>query len=136
MNTTIDIVYEPPMPDEYNELRVIAGLSARDKAGAVIALTNSIFNITLRQSNELIGMGRIIGDGGCFYQIVDIAVDPTHQGKGLGKLIMFEIMKYLDRNAFKDSYVSLIAEVPADRLYKKFGFEYTQPKSVGMYKRY
>lgn len=136
MNTTIDIIYEPPTPDEYNQLRTKAGLSTRDKAGAAIALTRSIFNITLRQSNELIGMGRIIGDGGCFYQIVDIAVDPIHQGKGLGKLIMAEITQYLDENAYKDSYVSLIADIPADRLYKKFGFEYTQPKSVGMYKRY
>ncbi|WP_373454357.1 hypothetical protein [Cereibacter changlensis] len=27
-------------------------------------------------------MGRLIGDGGCFFQIVDIAVDPSHQGQG------------------------------------------------------
>lgn len=42
----------------------------------------------------------------------------------------------LDKNAYKDSYVSLIADVPADRLYKKFGFDYTQPRSIGMYKKY
>ncbi|MHA0856115.1 GNAT family N-acetyltransferase [Paenibacillus sp. CMAA1364] len=136
MNTKIDIIYEPPYPDEYNQLRLNAGMSARDNAGAAIGLSNSIFNVTLRQSNVLVGMGRIIGDGGCFYQIVDIAVDPFHQGKGLGRLIMSEIMNYLDKNAVKDSYVSLIAEIPADQLYKKFGFEYTQPKSVGMYKKY
>ncbi|AOZ94391.1 GNAT family N-acetyltransferase [Paenibacillus crassostreae] len=136
MNPAIDIIYEAPLPEEYNELRVKAGLSAKDIAGASIALGNSIFCIILRQSNDLIGMGRIIGDGGCFYHIVDIAVDPSYQGKGLGKLLMAEITQFLDENAFKDSYVSLIADSPADQLYKKFGFEYTYPKSVGMYKKY
>lgn len=82
------------------------------------------------------GMGRIIGDGGCFFQIVDIAVNPVYQGKGLGKLIMAKITSYLDEEAPKGAYVSLIADVPADRLYQKFGFDYTYPKSVGMYKKY
>lgn len=136
MNPSIDVSFEPPLPKEYNALRVRAGMSPRDDTGAAIALNNAIFTVTLRCSDELIGMGRVIGDGGCFYQIVDIAVDPTLQGKGLGKLIMTHIMEYLDKNAFKDSYVSLTADVPADHLYKKFGFEYTQPRSIGMYKKY
>lgn len=29
--------------------------------------------------------------------------------------------------------VSLIADVPADRLYMKYGFQYTEPRSRGMY---
>nr|WP_306080832.1 hypothetical protein [Paenibacillus borealis] len=45
---------------------------------------------------------------------------------------MSELIKYLDEKAPKGSYVSLIADIPADNLYKKYGFEYTYPKSVGM----
>ena len=33
-------------------------------------------------------MGRVIGDGGLFFQVVDIAVEPAHQGRGLGKAIV------------------------------------------------
>lgn len=101
-----------------------------------IGLKNSIFIVTLRDFDKLIGMGRIIGDKGCFYHIMDIAVAPSYQGKGLGKLIMLEINKYLENHVPKTSYVSLIADVPADRLYKKLGFEYSEPKSAGMAKRY
>ncbi|MBU5439369.1 GNAT family N-acetyltransferase [Tissierella sp. MSJ-40] len=132
----IDISYEIPNAEEYNNLRIISGLSPKDEAASEIGLKNSIFMISLRDSGKLIGMGRIIGDGGCFYHIVDIAVAPSYQGNGLGNLIMSEITKYLDDHASKDSYVSLIADVPADRLYKKFGFDYSAPKSVGMAKRY
>lgn len=132
----IDISYEIPNAKEYNNLRIIAGLSPKDEAASEIGLKNSIFMITLRDSDKLIGMGRIIGDGGCLYHIVDIAVAPSYQGNGFGNLIMSEITKYLDNHAPKGSYVSLIADVPADRLYKKFGFDYSAPKSVGMAKRY
>ncbi|WP_308637222.1 GNAT family N-acetyltransferase [Paenibacillus silvisoli] len=77
-----------------------------------------------------------VKNGGCFYQVVDIAVDPEHQGKGYGKLIMSELMTYMDGHAPRGAYISLIADVPADRLYSKFGFAYTSPSSVGMYKKY
>ncbi|MGZ9586720.1 GNAT family N-acetyltransferase [Paenibacillus marinisediminis] len=137
MNNIIDVIYQAPDPAEYIALRIAAGLSSKDLSGAKIAMNNSIFAVTLRnQDKQLIGMGRIIGDGGCFYQVVDIAVDPAYQGRGFGKLIMSEIMDYLENNAPKDSYVSLIADIPADQLYKQYGFDYTTPRSVGMYKRY
>lgn len=80
-------------------------------------------------------MGRVIGDGGCFLQIVDIAVRPDYQGQGLGKVIMNELMDYLKRETPADAYVSLIADQPADKLYLKYGFRYTAPDSLGMYLR-
>ena len=132
----IAVSYEIPDAQEYNNLRIISGLSPKDEVGSEVGLKNSIFIVTLRDSEKLIGMGRIIGDKGCFYHIVDIAVAPEYQGNGLGKLIMSEINKYLGNNIPKSSYVSLIADVPADKLYEKFGFEYSAPKSVGMAKRY
>lgn len=137
MSDNVEIRYNPPAAEEYLALRAAAGLSPKDLAGSKIALQNSIFAVTLRQPDkQLIGMGRIIGDGGCFFHIVDIAVHPDYQGKGLGKVMMSEIMNYLEGHAPKESYVSLIADVPADSLYAKYGFDYTGPKSVGMYKKY
>jgi len=137
MNPSIDVIHQVPDADEYMALRVTAGLSPKSLEGAKIGLQNSVFAVSLRDADkQLIGMGRIIGDGGCFYQIVDIAVDPAYQGKGYGKTIMAELMNYLDTNAPTNSYVSLIADVPADQLYQKYGFAHTAPRSVGMYKRY
>jgi GNAT superfamily N-acetyltransferase len=134
MNADVSLI--PPDPEEYNQLRVKAGLSPKDIAASATALQNSIFTVTIREKAALIGMGRIIGDRGCFFQVVDIAVSPDYQGQGIGKLIMKEITNYLDTHAPKHAYVSLIADIPADHLYKKFGFEYTYPNSVGMYKKY
>ena len=41
-------------------------------------------------------------------------------------------MEYINSIAEKGTYVSLIADYP-DKLYEKFGFKTTEPKSGGMY---
>lgn len=37
-------------------------------------------------------MGRIVGDGAINFDIVDVAVDPAHRGKGLGRLVMEKLV--------------------------------------------
>ncbi|WP_152396797.1 GNAT family N-acetyltransferase [Paenibacillus guangzhouensis] len=137
MDHSIEVIHQAPEVEEYIALRAATGLSPKSTEGAKIGLQHSFFAVTLRNADrQLVGMGRIIGDGGCFYQIVDIAVDLAYQGKGFGKTIMTELMMYLDHHAPEGSYVSLIADVPADQLYQKYGFAPTAPRSVGMYKKY
>ena len=136
MTVNVEVITEVPSAEEYVAMRVRAGLSPKDVKASEIGLKNSIYAVSIRDQSTLIGMGRIIGDGGCFYQIVDIAVDPKYQGQGLGKRIMSELTNFLESNVPKGAYVSLIADLPADKLYEKFGFNYTSPKSVGMYRTF
>ena len=77
-------------------------------------------------------MGRVVGDGGCNFEVVDIAVHPDYQRQGLGTLVMAAIMSYIETNAPKSAYVSLIADNHASALYAKFGFQPTAPDSIGM----
>lgn len=116
----------------YQLLRVAAGLSAKSTEAAAKGLPNSLFAVQVLLGDEVVGMGRIIGDGGCFFQVVDIAVLPAHQGKGLGKLIMGEIMQFIETDVPQSAYVSLIADGQAQDLYAQFGFRHTAPASVGM----
>ena len=116
----------------YQQLRVAAGMSAKTAEAAAKGLPNSLFAVQVLHGDEVVGMGRVIGDGGCFYQVVDIAVLPAHQGKGLGKLIMREIRQFIDSDVPESAYVSLIADGQAQDLYAQFGFKHTAPASVGM----
>jgi GNAT superfamily N-acetyltransferase len=79
-----------------------------------------------------IGMGRIIGDGGTAFQIVDIALEPEHHGKGLGKAIMSALAERLRTHAPEGAYVSLIADGDTRHLYAKYGFDPVMPASIGM----
>ena len=120
-----------PSPEEYLHLRAVAGLSPFSRKAAQLALPQTLFAVVIEADGGAIGMGRLIGDGGCFFQIVDIAVDPAYQGRGFGKQIMAALMDHI-ATLPSGAYVSLIADTPADRLYAQFGFQPTAPRSVGM----
>ncbi|WP_134903084.1 GNAT family N-acetyltransferase [Paenibacillus polymyxa] len=127
--------YAIPSVEEYRALRKEAGLTQITEEAAAKGLPNSLFSVTLRLGQELIGMGRVSGDGGVFFLITDIAVKPSYQGKGYGRKLMEEIMDYLSREVPAGSFVTLIADKPADRLYAQFGFQLVSPRSEGMYWR-
>lgn len=126
------ITTDIPAVADYLRLRSVAGLSAFSEQAAATGLQGTVFSVVVRHEEIAIGMGRLIGDGGCFFQIVDIAVDPRHQGKGLGKAIMSRLMAYVNGSLPSSAYVSLIADVPANRLYEQYGFKETAPVSLGM----
>lgn len=128
------IRHEAPSIEQYLKLRRDAGLSAMSVEGAAIGLPRSSFAVTLYEEDQLIGMGRVVGDGGCFFQVTDIAVTPSHQGRGHGKTIMFEIAAYLATVPDK-AYVSLIADGEAAKLYEQYGFVPVMPQSQGMFLR-
>ncbi|MBC2098335.1 GNAT family N-acetyltransferase [Listeria booriae] len=127
------ITNELPTASEFVQLRVDCGLSFRDVGISAKALQKSDYFIGLRHNdtNALIGMGRIVGDGIMFI-VSDVAVHPTQQGQGLGKVIMTHIQKHIDTTIDKTACVTLLADVPADQLYKQFGFEESAPTSIGM----
>ena len=127
-----EVVARTPSVEEYLRLRDIAGLSPFSAAAADQGLKGTVFSVVVEAESKAIGMGRLIGDGGCFFQVVDIAVDPEHQGRGLGKAIMAALMEHVTTALPASAYVSLIADVPANRLYDKFGFAETAPRSLGM----
>ena len=87
---------------------------------AEMALPRSLYAVQLRKEDLLVGMGRIIGDLGCFVQICDIAVHPDFQGQGLSKIIMEHVMTFIKNEVPRSCWVNLFADV--DFLYQKFGF--------------
>jgi GNAT superfamily N-acetyltransferase len=120
-----------PAIDDYLRLRRIAGLTPRSETAAEAGLPHTVAAMVVRHDGQAVGMGRAIGDG-LFYLIVDIAVDPAHQGRGLGKAIVGGLMDALRALAPAEAYVSLIADGKANELYAQFGFEPTAPASIGM----
>lgn len=127
------ITTDLPNAEEFVKLRVDAGLSFRSIEVSRQALLKSVYFVGLRstENGALIGMGRLVGDGIMFI-VSDIAVLPEFQGNGYGKLIMTRIKKYIDSNLDKTACVTLLADVPADDLYKQFGFRESAPASIGM----
>lgn len=128
----VELLHRFPDIDDYRRLRSIAGLSGKSREAAAKGLGNTLYGVSLIQNAELIGMGRIIGDGGCFFVVVDIAVHPEYQRRGLGKRIMQALDAWLRANAPTSAHVSLLADGDARHLYAQYGFIETAPASIGM----
>lgn len=121
-----------PGIDDYRRLRSATGLSPKSAEAAARGLANTLYGVSVVNGDRVIGMGRIIGDGGCFFVVVDIAVQPEFQKRGLGKRIMDALDAWLRANAPVSSNVSLFADGDARHLYAKYGFVEAGPVSVGM----
>ena len=127
---------EIPSVTDYIGIRCQAGLSKKSEQAARMGLPNSIYSVVVYSNECAIGIGRVIGDGRCFFEITDIAVVPEHQNKGVGVMIMEALVQYLKNNAPPTAYVSLMADHGTPHFYERFGFTLSElPKSAGMYMR-
>ena len=71
----------------------------------------------------------MIGDGGCYFQPVDMAVQSEHHGKGVGKMITKELKEWIDKNVPETGTVLLFADGKANEMYKQYGFVETSTTS-------
>lgn len=126
------LIERTPTVAEYNRVREAAGLSSRDPVAAERGLANTLFAACVVHEDTVVGIGRVIGDGGLFYDVVDIAVVPEHQKHGVGKLIMTALMGYIDAHALPTSVICLMANKGVAPFYKRFGFKARDADMPGM----
>lgn len=128
------LVMEAPPVDDYLRLRLEAGLSPKTQAQATAALPGSwaTCHVVQETGDEIVGMGRLLGDGGWYFHVVDMAVLPNHQRKGIGDAILGALLERVREVAPPGAYVNLLADPPGRRLYERHGFAETAPGSVGM----
>lgn len=96
------------------------------------ALENNLFDVIAVCNDEVIGMGRLVGDGVMYWYLQEIIVLPEFQGKGIGTRIVDRLLEYIKDNTTPGTFVSigLTAATGKDTFYEKFGFS----KSLGMTK--
>ncbi|MEM8957643.1 MAG: GNAT family N-acetyltransferase [Pseudomonadota bacterium] len=114
----------PATIGEYRALRGLCGLTVFTEAAVAIGLANTLHGVWLREEGRLVGMGRLIGDGGCFALVCDIAVDPDFRRQGWGGAIVTRLMAWGDAHLPEKCFVSLIADPGAEPLYERAGFDY------------
>ncbi|HEY7043792.1 MAG TPA: GNAT family N-acetyltransferase [Nocardioidaceae bacterium] len=132
-----ELVAGPPSVDDYLALREQAGLSpaTREQADAAVRGAWAAVHVVEGASGRTVGMGRVIGDGGWYFHVIDMAVLPEHQRRGLGDAILDALLEHIRGHAPPLAYVSLLADPPGRRLYARHGFTETAPDSVGMAQR-
>lgn len=123
----------PPPLEDYLELRRRSGLTPVTPAQGEGALTGSWTFCHVRHAVDgVVAMGRVIGDGGWYFHLADMATLPDHQGRGLGAHVLTTLLARIDEVAPPGAYITLMADEPGRPLYSRFGFVPTAPRSVGM----
>ena len=108
---------------EYNELRSSIGWDLKEENIIEAAIQNSVVVKKVTFDNKTIGMARAIGDG-LYYLIVDVVVHKEYQGKGIGKLLIEEIVKFVEDNTKEGqrASINLISMKDKEEFYEKCGF--------------
>lgn len=119
---------------EYQSLRKTTGWDMLADKVVETALKQDLFSIGIFDHDAIIGMGRIIGDGGLYFYIQDVVVKPEYHGQGIGKLIMQNIESYLERNAPHNAFIGLMAADGVKDFYYKFGYKERPDHKPGMFK--
>jgi GNAT superfamily N-acetyltransferase len=127
------LVAGPPELADYLSLRLRAGLSPKTELQGEAAIRGSWWAVhVVSVGGVTVGMGRIIGDGGWYFHIVDMAVLPEHQRRGIGAVILTSLIDRIYREAPPEPYITLLADGPGRGLYARHGFVPTAPQSIGM----
>ena len=104
--------------DELSELYRVAPLGDKPPDGLAIVFANSRFTCFVYANERLIGAGRALADGlDCSY-IADVAVHRDHQGRGLGKAIVLELVRLSSGH----KKIVLYANPGTEAFYEKLGF--------------
>jgi ribosomal protein S18 acetylase RimI-like enzyme len=122
------LVATAPAVDDYLRLRERSGLTPRTREQAMAALPGSWAACHVVHEPT----GRAVGDGGWYFHVVDMAVLPEHQRRGLGDAVLRALLDQIRTRAPAGAYVNLLADPPGRRLYARHGFVDTAPGSVGM----
>lgn len=119
-------------PIQVQDLCASVGWSRRDPMLIAKALNFSLAVVSAWDKETLVGFARATGDQVFNATIWDVAVRPSYQKRGVGRLLMLELLKDLD--SYGIPLITLYADPGTDGFYKRFGFS-TDPSGVrGMFR--
>lgn len=99
------------------------------------ALINTMYMVKISYNNELVGIGRVVGDYSIVCMLTDICVKPKFQRKGIGLIIVNELKKMIEDGVKVGDKIQIELTPTAgnEEFYKKAGFKYKPDVITGMY---
>lgn len=97
-----------------------------------LAMKHTLFRVSVWDNDNIVAMARMIGDMGLCYYIKDVVVRPEYQQKGIGRLMINELLNFVKENGISgtDVFVELCALPDKIPFYEKFGFDSNDGKRL------
>lgn len=102
-----------------------------------LAMAHTLFRVSVWDGDMIVAMARMNGDMGLNYYIKDVAVRPEYQGKGIGRRLINELMKFINDNGVNGTeiFVELCAVPDKIPFYEKFGFTANEAQRLRIFHR-
>lgn len=99
------------------------------------ALDNTMCMVKIYDNNDIIAIGRLVGDYSCKGVLSDIIVNPKYQKKGYGKIIVTNLINQVYDMLNKNEYFQIEATPTSGNreFYVKCGMKYKPQNQDGVY---
>jgi GNAT superfamily N-acetyltransferase len=134
MTELVEIVDGTPSPEEYAAFRAHVRWPAVAPSQAAGALRASLASVLARDvDGALVGMGRVVGDGGVYLYLQDVIVLERWRNNGIGTRITEALLDHVRELGGPGTFVGLMAAVGAGPFYERFGFQPRGEDRPGMW---
>ncbi len=130
---TIQLRRQPPDKDDFIALFNMTGWNKvyqADRDELERAIQNSWLVISAYDGERLVGFGRVVSDTVLYAMIHDMIVLPDHQGKGIGTLILKELVEQCRKQGIRD--IQLFCAKGKRAFYEQNGFDARPADAPGM----
>lgn len=99
-----------------------------------LAMNHTLFRVSVFDGEKIIAMARTLGDMGLDYYIKDVVVRPEYQGQGIGRLLISELLRFIQAHSVPGTgiFVELCAEPDKIPFYEKFSFDSNEAQRLKM----
>ncbi len=100
-----------------------------------LAMEHTLFRISVFDGDKIVAMARMIGDMGLDYYIKDVIVRPEYQGRGIGRMLITELLKFINDNGVSGTeiFVELCAMPDKIPFYEKFDFDSNEAQRLKLF---
>ena len=100
-----------------------------------LAMKHTLFRVSIWDDDKIVAMARMNGDMGLNYYIKDVVVRPEYQKRGIGRMLINELLKFINDNGVKgtDVFVELCAVPDKIPFYEMFGFEANEAQRLKIF---
>ena len=118
----VDICQDALTAEIYEAVRQTVGFRHYGIEDARIALSGGLYSVVAYIDGEVVGIGRVIGDGRIAFFIKDLVVVPAYQGKGVGLTMLDALIARIRSHCCRGAYVGLMATPGKEPFYEAAGF--------------
>ena len=131
----LEIKHTFPSNEQFNFLFKSVGWGSREDKKIEMHRQNSVFAVSVFDGQKIVGMARVVGDGS-YYTVFDVVVSEDAQGKGIGRILMEQIVDWYKTIEDDDTYLYLGASLGKEGFYEKFGFKVRPYGHIGAGMKY